>query len=443
MRGEHRGEGRDKLVAIHRVDVVQVDLLAVHHGHVRRGLASDVEEQEVQDDGRQRADGHAGAEDDLQPGGHDTHDAGLQGHEEGQADRRGDDDGVAVVAQVDLRQGLDADDGNVGEHRQGGTADDRLRDCCDDGSRLGQQAQEDHEDARRGDDPAGLHAGEAHEANVLREAGVRERVEDTAQQGGQAVGAQGIGDVARGDALAHDLAGGEDVARGLHRGDRHDDDHGDERGERELGDAEVEGRGDAQPTGLSHAREIGLAHRKGNGCHDEQGEQHGQGAHEPLEEALDDDDDRDRSKSEAECLECCACLRCVIDGPIGPGDDVTGGDGQERRAHDGQERTRDDRWEETQELGEEGGGQEDEKADGDDGAVHGGQAGPRVGAGGCGRRTDRNEGGDGSEGDALDKRELHADEAADAGRLDDGGDAAGKQVCVDEVDQRVVVEPEA
>ena len=82
-------------------------------------------------------------------GGHDTHDAGLQGHEEGQADRRGDDDGVAVVAQVNLRQGLDADDGNVGEHRQGGTADDRLRDCCDDGSRLGQQTQEDHEDTRR------------------------------------------------------------------------------------------------------------------------------------------------------------------------------------------------------------------------------------------------------------------------------------------------------
>lgn len=46
-----------------------------------------------------------------------------------------------------------------------------------------------------------------------------------------------------------------------------------------------------------HAREIGLAHRKGNGCHDEQGEQDGQGAHEALEEALDDDDDRDCSKS--------------------------------------------------------------------------------------------------------------------------------------------------
>ena len=49
-------------------------------------------------------------------------------------------------------------------------------------------------------------------------------------------------------------------------------------------------------------------------------------------------------------------------------------------------------------------------------------------------------GGDGGEGDALDEGELHADEAADAGRLDDGGDAAGEQVCVDEVNQSFIVE---
>ena len=34
------------------------------------------------------------------------------------------------------------------------------------------------------DDPAGLHAGQAHQADVLREAGVGEGVEDAAQQGG-------------------------------------------------------------------------------------------------------------------------------------------------------------------------------------------------------------------------------------------------------------------
>ena len=274
MRGEHRGEGRDELVAIHRVDVVQVDLLSVDHGHVRRGLASDVEEQDVEDDRRQRADGHAGAEDDLQPGGHSREDVrSSEGDEECQADRRGDDDGVAVVAQIDLRQGLDADDGDVGEHRQGSAADDGGGDGCDDGRSLGQQAQDDHEDARRGDDPAGLHAGEAHKADVLREAGVGEGVKDAAQQGGQAVGAQGVGDVARGDALAHDLAGGEDVARGLHCGHGHDDDHGDDGGDGELGEPEEEGVGDGHPTGLSDACEIGLAHREGDARHNDEAEE--------------------------------------------------------------------------------------------------------------------------------------------------------------------------
>ena len=62
--------------------------------------------------------------------------------------------------------------------------------------------------------------------------------------------------------------------------------------------------------------------------------------------------------------------------------------------------------------------------------------------GGRGCRTDRDEGGDGGEGDALDEGELHADEAADADRLDDGGDAAGEQVCVDEVNESFIVEPE-
>ena len=48
----------------------------------------------------------------------------------------------------------------------------------------------------------------------------------------------------------------------------------------------------------------------------------------------------------------------------------------------------------------------------------------------------------GGEGDALDKGELHADETTDACGLDDCGDATGEQVGVDEVNQRVVIEPE-
>ncbi len=66
-----------------------------------------------------------------------------------------------------------------------------------------------------------------------------------------------------------------------------------------------------------------------------------------------------------------------------------------------------------------------------------------VGAGWRGRRTDRDEGGDGGEGNALDEGELHADETTDACGLDDRGDATGEQVSVDEVDKRAVVEPES
>ena len=40
-------------------------------------------------------------------------------------------------------------------------------------------------------------------------------------------------------------------------------------------------------------------------------------------------------------------------------------------------------------------------------------------------------------------RELHADETTNACGLDNRGDATGEQVSVDEVDKRVVVEPES
>ncbi len=221
-----------------------------------------------------------------------------------------------------------------------------LRDRRDDGRCLGQQAEDDHEDTCCGDDPARLHAGQAHQADVLREAGVGEGVQDAAQQGGQAVGAQGVGDVARGDALAHDLAGGEDVARGLHGGDGHDDDHGDDCCQRELGMPEVEGGCNGNPAGLADAGEVGLAHCEGNGRHDQQREENGERSHEALEEALNDDDDRDGAKREAESLVRQCSLGRVVGGLIGPSDNVFGGDRQERRTHDRQEGARDDRREE-------------------------------------------------------------------------------------------------
>ena len=157
---------------------------------------------------------------------------------------------------------------------------------------------------------------------------------------------QGVGDIAWGDALAHDLTGGEDVAGGLHGGHCHDDDHRDNGGHRELRDAEVEGGGNSDPAGLADAGEVGLAHCEGNGRHDQQREEDGERSHEALEEALNDDDDGDRAECKAETLVRERRLRCVVGSLVSPGDNVSGGDGQEGRAHDRQEGARDDRREE-------------------------------------------------------------------------------------------------
>ncbi len=103
-------------------------------------------------------------------------------------------------------------------------------------------------------------AGEAHQADVLREAGVGEGVEDAAQQGGQAVGALGVGDVTWGDTLAHDLAGREHVTRGLHGGHGHDDDHRDDGSLRTGG--RKKGWVTATQLAFRRLRGSGLAHRE-------------------------------------------------------------------------------------------------------------------------------------------------------------------------------------
>ena len=224
------GEHGDELVAPHRPDLVEGDGAPPYQGHGGAGRAADVEEHHVEDHGGEGADGDAGAEEDAQPRGHRLGDGGLQGDQHREADRGGDDDGVAVVAHVGLGEGLYADDGDRGEHRQGGAADDGLGDGGHDRSRLGQDPEDDHEGAGGRDDPPGLDAGEAHEPDVLGEARVGEGVEDPAQEGGEPVGAQRVRDVRGGDALADDLAGGEHVAGGLHGRDGHDDEHGEDGG---------------------------------------------------------------------------------------------------------------------------------------------------------------------------------------------------------------------
>ncbi|MPM57191.1 hypothetical protein SDC9_104013 [bioreactor metagenome] len=394
------------------------------HRHVRSGAPADVEEQQVEDDRDDRAEGDAGAEDDLQPGRHRLRDGRLQGDQHRQADRGRHDHRVAVVVHVDLAERLDAHDGDVGEHRQGRAAQHRRRDRGDDRAGLRQQAEDDHDDPCRGDDPARLHPGEPDQADVLGETGVREGVEDATQGGRQAVGAQRGGDVPRGDPLADDLTGGEHVAGGLDRGDRHHDDHRDGTGEGEGGPAEEERCGDADRGGARHPGEIGVAQRRRDGGADDQADEHRDGGHEALEEPLHQDDHRERP----ERIEQAGTHPRRVGLP--PADHVAGGHADQGGAHHGEQGAGDHRREVLQQLREVGGAEEGRQPGDDDRPVDRGQP---VGAA-TGGQADGDDRRHRREGHPLQQRETDADPSAQPGRLDDRCDAAGEQVGVDQVD---------
>ncbi len=95
--------------------------------------------------------------------GEGLRDVGLRGDEHGQTDTRRDDHDVAVVVEVDPREGLEADDRDRREHRQRRAAQNGVRDARDDGTRLRHQPDEDHEHAGSGDDEPALHACQPHE----------------------------------------------------------------------------------------------------------------------------------------------------------------------------------------------------------------------------------------------------------------------------------------
>ena len=63
----HALEGFNEGLAIHRVDLIEVHGTTVNDCNIRAILLANVEEEQVQDEGYQRTDGHAGTEDDLQP----------------------------------------------------------------------------------------------------------------------------------------------------------------------------------------------------------------------------------------------------------------------------------------------------------------------------------------------------------------------------------------
>ena len=233
---EQPGEGAHELLRRHVVHLVQPHQASAGcAGHGRAAALADVVEHQVEPDRGDAAQGDPAAQDDLRPFRHRLGHVGLGGHVHGQAHAGGHDDHVAVVVEVHPGQGLEADHGHRGEHGQRGPAEHRVRDAGHDRRRLRQQPEDDHDHPGRGHHVAALDPGQPDQADVLGEAGVRERVQDAANHGGQAVGAQRAGDVLAHDALLHDLAGGEHVTGGLDGGDQHDHDHRDDGGQRELG----------------------------------------------------------------------------------------------------------------------------------------------------------------------------------------------------------------
>ena len=277
-----------------------------------------MEEEEIEHDGRERADGHAGGDEGLCPVREGGRDIRLEGDEHGQAEGSGDDSGVAAVREVRLGDGLQADPGDVGKQRERGAAEDRRGDGGDDGAGLGKQAEENHEACGGDGHPARLDASKPHEADVLGEAGVRERVHDTAEDGGYAVSPDGAHDVVAANAFLDDFAGGEDVASGLDHGDNHDDDEGEDGDEVELRNAEVEGRGDAKRVGGGDLGKGGIAQREGDGSAEHEADENRERTQEAAEEALDKDDDGEGAEAVEEVTGGRHAFRVV--------DEVVGGD---------------------------------------------------------------------------------------------------------------------
>ena len=169
--GELLARGLVQLVEAHALAIGARDLCA---------RAAGVEEQQVEQDGGNRADGHARRDEGLRPLREGSGNLRLEGHQHGQAQGGGDDDGVAAIAEIRLCDGLQAHPRHVGKKRERCAAEHRRRNRGNHRAGLRQQAQHDHEPRSRYGHPARFHIGQAHQAHVLRKAGIGEGIHDAA-----------------------------------------------------------------------------------------------------------------------------------------------------------------------------------------------------------------------------------------------------------------------
>ena len=121
-------------------------------------------------------------------------------------DRNGHDVQVELVGlEIDSREDTNTGCRHHAKHHQSRTTQykqgDRFHQCA----QLGQQAQNDHDDAPGHTNEAAAHTRHTHQAHVLREAGVREGVKDAANQRTQAIGAQACRELGLVKRLARDV----------------------------------------------------------------------------------------------------------------------------------------------------------------------------------------------------------------------------------------------
>lgn len=397
------------------VDVDSRELCVVEVDARVGGGSLGPEEEEVEQDRGEGAGGDAGVEHGAEPVG-ELFEQGRV-HDRKQAHRQGDrDDEDGVLVHLELGQGLDTGGRDHAEQCGGGPTQNRGRDGGDHRAELGQQAEHHQDGARAGDDVAGPHPAHGEQTDVLGEGGVREGVEHAAEHGGEAVGAEAVGDLAGSGLLPDDLAGGEEVAGGLDEGDQSDEDEGDHGGHREFGESEVERRGDADPALLTDTGEIDLAHECGDDGADGESDEDGGPGDGDGREALDDEDDEESEQSEADVGDAARVI-AVSSG------DVVRGDGDQGETDTGDDAAG-DQWREHPEYpGEHRGHEEHEQAAGQDGSVDGG---------GAVIDSDDDHRGNGGEGAALDDGQA-CTEAQEADALEDRGDTGDEEVGGDQV----------
>ena len=103
---KQRAQRGDEFLAGGAIELLQAHALADGPRHLRSLLAPSVEEQKVEHDGGNRADGHARRDEGLRPLREGGGDIRLEGHQHGQPQRGGDDDGVAAIGKIGLGDGL-------------------------------------------------------------------------------------------------------------------------------------------------------------------------------------------------------------------------------------------------------------------------------------------------------------------------------------------------